>query len=367
MLALFFVFERHMNTQQLDLFKKLLPGLLPLFAFILIDEIWGTQAGLIAALCIGAGELSWIWIKERRFERFVLFDTLLLLVLGAISLLLHNDIFFKLKPGLVQLILCAILAFSAYSKVNIVALMSQRYMKDVKLNDAQLVQMRNSMKLMFWIFLAHTALVFYAAFFLSDAAWAFISGGLFYLIFGFVFVFTFWRNKRKKAPVYQDAEEQLPVVDESGKVLGQAARSVCHNGSKILHPVVHLHVINKSGAIFLQKRPMNKLIQPGKWDTAVGGHIAFGEDLQSSLKREAWEEIGLKQFSARLVTQYVWESEVEKELVYVFTTHDYAGINLHSDEVEEGKFWTPKQILKSLGQGVFTPNFEHEYQLLFSK
>lgn len=355
-----------MNAQQLNLFKKLLPGFIPLFVFILIDEVWGTTAGLIAALCIGVGELAWIWIKERRFERFVLFDTLLLVALGLVSLLLHNDIFFKLKPGLVQLILCAVLAFSAYSKVNIVGLMSQRYLKDVQLNDAQQQQMRNTMKLLFWIFLAHTALVFYATFFLSDAAWAFISGGLFYILFGLVFVYTLWKQKRQpqQLPV-QDQEEQLPLVDESGKVIGKAARSHCHNGSKLLHPVVHLHVIKKSGAIFLQKRPLNKLIQPGKWDTAVGGHIAFGEDLQSSLKREAWEEIGLQQFSARLVKQYLWESEVEKELVYVFTTHDYSGIKLHSDEVEEGRFWTPKQIAKNIGKGVFTPNFEHEYQLLF--
>ena len=356
-----------MDQHQLKLFRQLLPGFIPLFAFILIDEIWGTQAGLIAALVIGLGELAWVWVKEKRFERFVLFDTLLLLALGGVSLILHNEIFFKLKPGLVQLILCAVLAFSAYSKVNIVALISQRYMRDMKVDDSQMQQMRNSLKLMFWIFLAHTALVFYATFYLSDAAWAFISGGLFYILFGVVFLITFFKQKRQKKQQFQQLleEEQLPAVDESGRVLGKVPRSVCHNGSKVLHPVVHLHVFNKSGAIYLQKRPLNKLIQPGKWDTAVGGHIAFGEDLETSLKREAWEEIGLKQFSAKLLKSYVWESEVERELVYVFSTNDFQGIHLHSDEVEEGRFWTRKQIAQNKGKGVFTPNFEHEYQLLF--
>ncbi|WP_163706940.1 septation protein IspZ [Mangrovibacterium lignilyticum] len=352
-----------MNQQQLKLFKQLLPGFIPLFAFILIDEIWGTQAGLIAALVIGVAELLWVWVKEKRFERFVLFDTSLLLALGGVSLILHNEIFFKLKPGLVQIILCAILAFSAYSKVNIVELMSQRYMKNMQVDETQLAQMRQTMKLMFWIFLAHTALVFYATFYLSDAAWAFISGGLFYILFGVFFLVTFWNQKRQKKRL--EDEEQLPVVDESGKVLGQVPRSVCHNGSKILHPVVHLHVLNKNGAIYLQKRPMNKLIQPGKWDTAVGGHIAFGEDLQTSLKREAWEEIGLEQFSAKLLQNYLWESDIERELVYVFTTTDYQGIHLHSDEVQEGRFWTRKQIENNIGKNIFTPNFEHEYQVLF--
>ncbi len=352
-----------MNQQQLKLFKQLLPGFIPLFAFILIDEVWGTQAGLIAALVIGVGELLWVWVKEKRFERFVLFDTLLLLALGGVSLILHNEIFFKLKPGLVQLILCAILAFSAYSRVNIVGMMSQRYMKGMKVDDAQMQQMRQSMLLMFWIFLAHTALVFYATFYLSDAAWAFISGGLFYMLFGVVFLITLWKQKQQNKALVQ--EEQLPIVDESGKVLGRAPRSFCHNGSKPLHPVVHLHVFNAKGAIYLQKRPMNKLVQPGKWDTSVGGHITFGEDLETSLRREAWEEIGLQQFSAKLLKTYVWESEIERELVYVFTTTDYQGIRLHTEEVQEGQFWTPKQIKSSMGKGVFTPNFEHEYQLLF--
>jgi isopentenyldiphosphate isomerase/intracellular septation protein A len=352
-----------MNPYQLKLFKQLLPGFIPLFAFILIDEIWGTQAGLVAALVIGVGELLWVGVNEKRFERFVLFDTLLLLALGGISLVLHNEIFFKLKPGLVQLILCAILAFSAYSRVNIVGMMSRRYMKGLSVDDRQMQQMRQNLKLMFWIFLAHTALVFYAAFYLSDAAWAFISGGLFYILFGVVFGITLWKQKRQHKT--GESEEQLPVVNKTGKVLGKAPRTVCHNGSKILHPVVHLHVFNKNGALYLQKRPMHKLVQPGKWDTSVGGHIAFGEDLETSLKREAREEIGLQRFAARLLETYVWESEMERELVYVFTTTDYQGIRLHSDEVQEGRFWTPEQIEANMGKAVFTPNFEYEYRLFF--
>jgi len=132
----------------------------------------------------------------------------------------------------------------------------------------------------------------------------------------------------------------------------------------LLHPVVHLHVLNNQKHIYLQKRPITKLVQPGKWDTAVGGHISFGENLETALKREAWEEIGLQNFAAKLVKTYRWDSEIESELVYVFVSHDFKSINLHSDEVEEGRFWTLKQIDSNIGQNIFTPNFEYEYQLL---
>jgi len=352
-----------------ELLKKLLPGFIPLFVFIAIDEVWGTRAGLIAALVIGVSEMIWIWIQEKRFDRFVLFDTGLLLVLGSVSIVLDNDIFFKLKPGLVELVLCAVLAVSAFSKLNIIGLMTQRYMKDMDMNKEQMAQLRKTMQLMFFVFLSHTVLVFYSAFYLSKEAWAFISGGLFYILFGLVFGYEFIKQKLKlrrqpAIPVIHEDEEWLPIVNEKGEIIGKAPRSVCHRGEKLLHPVVHLHVLNHKKHIYLQKRPMNKLVQPGKWDTAVGGHISVVESLETALKREAWEEIGLKEFSARLVKTYRWDSEIEAELVYSFISHDFKSIHLHSDEVEEGRFWTPKQIEANIGKGVFTPNFEFEYQML---
>lgn len=350
---------------RIELLKKLLPGFIPLFVFIAIDEIWGTRAGLIAALAIGVTEMVWIWIQEKRFDKFVLFDTGLLLVLGSVSLLLDNDIFFKLKPGLVELILCAVLAVSAFSKLNIIGLMTQRYMKDMELNEQQMAQFRKTMQLMFFVFLFHTVLVFYAAFYMSDGAWAFISGGLFYILFAVVFGYEFVKQKlNRKAQLVPEDEEWLPLVNEQGEIIGKAPRSVCHKGEKLLHPVVHLHVLNNQKHVYLQKRPLNKLVQPGKWDTAVGGHISAGEILETALKREAWEEIGLQNFSARLVKTYRWDSDIESELVYSFVSHDFKSIHLHSDEVEEGRFWTQKQIDTNIGNQVFTPNFEYEYQLL---
>lgn len=353
-----------MNRTQL--LKKILPGFIPLFVFIVADEIWGTKVGLFVAVGVGILELAWIAIKEKRFEKFVLFDTLLLVVLGAVSILLDNDIFFKLKPGLIELILVAVLAVSAFSKVNLVGLMGKRYMKDVSFNAGQMEKMRKSLKAMFYLFSTHTILVFYSAFFMSKEAWAFISGGLFYIIFGVYFLFEIIRQKKSQKKMQQSFqnEEWVPLVDETGKVTGQAPRSQVHNGSKLLHPVVHMHVLNKNKSILIQKRPLDKLIQPGKWDTAVGGHISAGEQLEEALKKEAFEEIGLKDFSAKLQKVYKWESEVEAELVYMFTTYDFKNIGVQSNEVEELRFWTKNQVNKNLGKDVFTPNFEHEYKVL---
>ena len=87
--------------------------------------------------------------------------------------------------------------------------------------------------------------------------------------------------------------EWFPLVNEAGETIGKASRAECHSGSKLLHPVVHLHIFNRAGELYLQKRSLNKDIQPGKWDTSVGGHVDYGENVEDALLREAREELGI--------------------------------------------------------------------------
>ena len=83
--------------------------------------------------------------------------------------------------------------------------------------------------------------------------------------------------------------ELLPVVDENGVAVGAATRGECHGGSMLLHPVVHLHLQDPDGRLYLQLRPEWKKIQPGRWDTAVGGHVDLGECVADALRRQLAE------------------------------------------------------------------------------
>lgn len=161
-------------------------------------------------------------------------------------------------------------------------------------------------------------------------------------------------------------QEIFPIVDEEGKVIGSATRGECHSGSKLLHPVVHLHVFNSNGDIYLQRRPEWKDIQPGKWDTAVGGHIDYGETPEEALHREVREELDITDFQAEFVDKYVFESKRERELVYVSRTIYDGEIRPSAEELDGGRFWTIQEIYEAMGKDILTPNFEYEYKRCFT-
>lgn len=160
------------------------------------------------------------------------------------------------------------------------------------------------------------------------------------------------------------ASEWFPVVEPNGLVVGRSTRQYCHGGAKPLHPVIHIHIIDRYSRIFLQKRSMKKDIQPGKWDTAVGGHVSYGEGIIEAVYREASEELGFSEFNPIWLETYQFESEVEKELVSVFAAVGSYELHPDLDEVDEGRWWELEDIDANLGKGVFTPNFESEFRMI---
>lgn len=65
-------------------------------------------------------------------------------------------------------------------------------------------------------------------------------------------------------------QEMFPIVDEQGNITGAATRGECHSGSKLLHPVVHLHVFNTQGDIYLQKTTRMERYSTGEMGYGCG-------------------------------------------------------------------------------------------------
>ena len=161
-------------------------------------------------------------------------------------------------------------------------------------------------------------------------------------------------------------EELFPIVDEQGNTLGSITRGEAHSGTRVLHPVVHLHLFNSRGDIYLQRRPLWKDIQPGRWDTACGGHMAYGETPAEALRREVSEELGIDGYEPEQLGRYVFDSIRERELVYVNSCVYDGPVHPDQEELDGGRFWTRSEVAEAMGKGILTPNFEMEYNRFFN-
>lgn len=163
-------------------------------------------------------------------------------------------------------------------------------------------------------------------------------------------------------------EEWFDIYDSAGNRVGQAPRRECHGNPSLLHHTSHVVVFHPDGErILLQKRALTKDIQPGKWDTAVGGHLALGEDFEAGAKRELAEELGWKEpVDLRYLFDMKIRNEIESEDVRVFGTTLAGPFNFLREEIDEVRFWSANELKDTSFYSLFTPNLVKELQLLFA-
>ena len=162
--------------------------------------------------------------------------------------------------------------------------------------------------------------------------------------------------------------EILDIVDENDRVTGRASRDEVHGNPNLIHRVVHVLVFNSDGDLYLQKRAMDKLVQPGKWDTSVGGHIDLGELYKSAALRETAEELGIDAEEDRFEYQYKYlhRNDFESEYVSTFRLFWDGDVILQQSEIDDGRFWSLDEIQKS-DRALFTPNFLDELRRYLSR
>jgi mutator protein MutT len=156
------------------------------------------------------------------------------------------------------------------------------------------------------------------------------------------------------------SEEYFDIINDSCKIIGKSTRAECHKNKSLAHRVVHVLVFNSKGELFLQKRSMNKDIQPGKWDTSVGGHLNIGETFDQAVCRELKEELGITATVKHLYDYWMYSS-IETEYVRTYLCMYDGEIVFEPEEIDDGRFWNVAEIEENIGTGIFTPNFEQEY------
>ena len=152
-------------------------------------------------------------------------------------------------------------------------------------------------------------------------------------------------------------QEYFDIYSDSGVCIGKALRSECHGNPSLLHRTAHVVVINpETGAVLLQKRKMTKDIQPGKWDTAVGGHLAPGESYLDGAKRELSEELGI-QDDVKLEWLFVEKvrNDIESEDAGVFALYHKGPFKFQTSEIDELRFWSKDELSDQKNFEKFTP------------
>jgi isopentenyldiphosphate isomerase/intracellular septation protein A len=342
------------------LLLSFLPGFAPILAYILVDALFGEKIGLFAGIALGLGEFFFILVKEKRLDRFTLLDTALLVAMGALSWILRAPVFFKLKPAVSEAVLGCVIVAGALGPHRFFLPYMEKKLGTGEISENMARRMLRMVAGFGALSVFHSALTAVAALFWSKAAWAFVAGALFWLLaLAYLAAWTLPAmvmnklRKTKAAPSEEGKGESLPIVDEEGTVIGKADRPLCHAGqgeNGILHPVVRLWLLDESGGFWLQKRATTKLVQPGKWDCAVGGHVSFGESLETALRREAGEEIGLHEIDGlSLVSRFVWRTDLERELVFLFASRAaQASFTVDPAEVSEIRLWKKAEIESEL-------------------
>jgi hypothetical protein len=91
------------------------------------------------------------------------------------------------------------------------------------------------------------------------------------------------------SPAQDPTEELLNVYDAEGAIVDAQPRRAAKASGRAVGAVNAL-LVNSRGEVLLQRRPADKE-NGGLWDKSVGGHVSAGEGFDTTLVREAGEEL----------------------------------------------------------------------------
>jgi isopentenyldiphosphate isomerase len=163
-----------------------------------------------------------------------------------------------------------------------------------------------------------------------------------------------------------NASELLFVVDENDNPLVPLPRKdVRANGHWCR--CVHVWIINDKQELLCQKRSELKDLDPGNWETFVGGHVGAGDEYTVSAIREVYEETGImmEQEKLKLVKLYKDPTNRQFRGIYYYKWNGSLDeVVKEEDEVAEVAWLHVDQVHKHLvtdkHPGWYRPGYEEE-------
>ena len=141
---------------------------------------------------------------------------------------------------------------------------------------------------------------------------------------------------------------RIPIVNENDEIISYKERDAV--ALEEVYRVSGLWITDSQGRILLAQRAFSKIKDPGKWGSAAAGTVEENETYDSNIRKEAQEELGLKDLDLvkagklREHTKYNYFSQwylavVDKPLEDFF---------IQKEEVERIRWFDPAELKKDL-------------------
>ncbi|MBI3620432.1 NUDIX hydrolase [Candidatus Roizmanbacteria bacterium] len=122
-------------------------------------------------------------------------------------------------------------------------------------------------------------------------------------------------------------EEMVNIVDENNVTLYQTSKKEAHIRG-CLHETIIAEIINPAGDWYLVRQSSDRQ-DAGKLVSPVGGHVRTGESYRQALKREVFEETGIKSFVAVYKGKTIYSRKVRDTL----ENHYFVIYELHTTKI----------------------------------
>lgn len=148
----------------------------------------------------------------------------------------------------------------------------------------------------------------------------------------------------------------VELVDDTGRVLGEATVAAAHQAPGRLHRAFSVLLVDPDGRVLLQQRAPVKTRFPLRWANSCCGHPLPGEPLAVAANRRLAEELGAEPVSLTEVGVYHYYAEdpatgrVEFEYDHVLRADVPTGLTLlpDPDEVAELRWLDPTRLMTEI-------------------
>lgn len=352
-------FRKHINE---SFFNPIL-HFIPLLLFLFINDNFGCSFALEIVYFVVVAILVYSYIMYANIYKYLGISYLVSSIIFAIIIFFpENLVSSNIKPVIGEII--------TMSSFILILILQKRITAFVSAVTPRRVAMANNIDEHFRIVWLITAIItFYVTIYII-AVFLFNSSTTFlkfirtthWAILFFVLFYEFIRVTLIRIQLFK--EEWWPIVNDKGTVIGSIQSQESISGvEKYRHPIVRGILINDS-KIFLQKRTSKDPQYPYLWDVAISNHLRMNETVEQCIYRTSHENYGMKDIKPILLSQYVHDTETEKQYNYLFLICNLKVVDINPDMIDCVKWWTIQQIEDNINSGIFTQSFVKELEIL---